>query len=256
MSKIMAIVNQKGGVGKTTTAINLSAYLAKFGRNVLIIDLDPQANSTSGLGVEKKNLNNTIYELLLGEKNIHSAKIATNVPNLDIIPADKDLSGATIELLSATKREYILKNIVSHLELVYDYIIIDCPPALNILTLNALVASNSIIVPMQCEYFALEGLSQLFDTVNLIKNSLNPKLYIEGIVFTMYDGRTKLSLEVVENVKQNISSDIFTTIVPRNIRLSEAPSHGLPILLYEPKSRGAEAYEILAKIVDTRRGKF
>jgi chromosome partitioning protein len=252
----MAIVNQKGGVGKTTTAINLSAYLAKFGRNVLIIDLDPQANSTSGLGVEKKNLNNTIYELLLGEKNIHSAKIATNVPNLDIIPADKDLSGATIELLSATKREYILKNIVSHLELVYDYIIIDCPPALNILTLNALVASNSIIVPMQCEYFALEGLSQLFDTVNLIKNSLNPKLYIEGIVFTMYDGRTKLSLEVVENVKQNISSDIFTTIVPRNIRLSEAPSHGLPILLYEPKSRGAEAYEILAKIVDTRRGKF
>ncbi len=252
MGRIISIVNQKGGVGKTTTAINLSTCLAKLGKKTLIIDFDPQGNTTSGFGINKSELQSSIYELLLGENYIDSSISNTSIENLDIIPANTSLSGATVELLDIDEREYILKSIIKRFDFLYEYIIIDCPPALNILTLNALVAADSLIVPLQCEYFALEGLTQLFDTVNLVKQSLNPHLHIEGIVFTMYDSRTNLSMQVVENVKQYITPEIFTCIIPRNVRLSEAPSHGLPITVYDPKSKGAEAYIMLAEIVNGR----
>ncbi len=250
MGRIIAIANQKGGVGKTTTNINLSAELAKLGKKVLTIDADPQGNSTSGLGLEKDKLGITLYDLLLGEATFEETmKSVSNIKNLDIIPANVELAGAEIELIGFDKREYILKTCLANIVNNYDYITIDCPPSLNILTINALTAADAILVPIQCEYFALEGLTQLIHTINLVKKKLNPSLEMEGVVFTMYDARTNLSMQVVEEVKQNLSKNIYRTIIPRNVRLSEAPSHGLPINLYDPKSKGAEGYEMLAQEV-------
>ena len=253
MGKIIAIANQKGGVGKTTTAINLSSCLAEKGKKVLTIDLDPQGNTTSGLGMEKDKLENSIYELMLGECSISEVMLKTEIENLSILPSNVNLAGAEIELIGNNDREYILKNEVDYIKDSFDYIIIDCPPSLNMLTINAMTTANTVLVPIQCEYYALEGLSQLIYTINLVQERLNPNLKMEGIVFTMYDARTNLSLQVVENVKNNLSStNIYRTIIPRNIRLAEAPSHGMPINLYDKKSTGAESYRLLAEEVMER----
>ncbi|MCL2574847.1 MAG: AAA family ATPase [Defluviitaleaceae bacterium] len=249
MGRIISIANQKGGVGKTTTAINLSAALAEAGKKVLVIDFDPQANTTSGLGLDKRNVDASIYELLLGEKRTDEAIHKTLVKNLYIMPAKVELAGAEIELIDFADREHILKRILVDLKYVYDFIFIDCPPSLNILTVNALTASDTVLVPIQCEYFALEGLSQLMYTINLIQGRLNKRLAIEGVVFTMYDPRTNLSSEVVEEVKKHLPDNIYKTIIPRSVRLSEAPSHGLPITMYDAKSKGATAYKALAQEV-------
>ena len=252
MGRIIAIANQKGGVGKTTTAINLSACLVEEGKKVLTIDMDPQGNTTSGLGVEKADLDNTIYELMLGECTIRKSMVQTEIENLFLLPSNVNLAGAEIELLGIEEKEYILKNEVDYIQDDFDFIIIDCPPSLNMLTINAMTTANTILVPIQCEYYALEGLSQLIHTINLVKTRLNPSLEMEGVVFTMYDARTNLSLQVVENVKGNLNTTIYKTIIPRNIRLAEAPSHGLPINLYDSKSAGAESYRLLAKEVIER----
>ncbi len=253
MGRIIAIANQKGGVGKTTTSINLSACLAEAGEKVLTIDLDPQGNTTSGIGLEKNNLENTIYELLLDECTVKGSIYKTQVDNLDIIPSNVNLSGAEIELLGVNNKEYILKNAIDYVKDDYDFIIIDCPPALNMLTVNAMTTANSILVPIQCEYYALEGLSQLIHTIDLVQQRLNPKVIIEGVVFTMYDARTNLSMQVVDNVKENLKTTIYQTIIPRNIKLAEAPSHGLPINLYDSRSAGAESYRLLAKEIKNRK---
>lgn len=252
MGRIIAIANQKGGVGKTTTAINLSACLAETGKKILTIDLDPQGNTTSGLGVEKEGLENTVYELMLGECTIRESMIKTEIEGLQLIPSNVNLAGAEIELLGISEKEYILKNEVDYIQDDFDFIIIDCPPSLNMLTINAMTTANTVLVPIQCEYYALEGLSQLIHTINLVQQRLNPNLHMEGVVFTMYDARTNLSLQVVENVKNNLNTTIYKTIIPRNIRLAEAPSHGLPINLYDTKSAGAESYRLLAKEVIER----
>lgn len=252
MGRIIAIANQKGGVGKTTTAINLSACLVENGKKVLTIDMDPQGNTTSGIGIEKENLENTVYELILGECTIRESTIQTEIENLFLIPSNVNLAGAEIELLGINDKEYILKNEVDYVKDDYDFIIIDCPPSLNMLTINAMTTANTVLVPIQCEYYALEGLSQLIHTINLVQERLNPNLQMEGVVFTMYDARTNLSLQVVENVKSNLNTTIYKTIIPRNIRLAEAPSHGLPINLYDAKSAGAESYRLLAKEVIER----
>lgn len=250
MERIIAIANQKGGVGKTTTAINLSSCLAELNKKVLVIDADPQGNTTSGLGYEKDNLEYTLYELILGECSVYDCTLENDfVDNLDIWPSNINLSGAEIELLNIEDREYILKNAVEEIKELYDYVIIDCPPSLNMLTVNAMTTADSVLVPIQCEYYALEGLSQLIHTVNLVKERLNPKLEIEGVVFTMYDARTNLSLQVVENVKNNLDQKIYKTIIPRNVRLAEAPSYGVPVNIYDPKSTGAESYRMLAEEV-------
>lgn len=250
MSKIIAIANQKGGVGKTTTSINLSACLAEKGKRVLVIDSDPQGNTSSGLGVDKNELEYTFYDLLLDNANFEQVKIELDFfEKLHILPSNIELSGAEIELVGKDDREYLLKNILDNINNEYDYILIDCPPSLNILTVNALTASDTILVPLQCEYYALEGLSQLLYTINLVQQKLNPSLQIEGVVFTMYDARTNLSLQVVEEVKQHLGKNVYRSIIPRNVRLSEAPSHGKPINLYDPKSKGAEAYMLLAEEV-------
>ncbi len=246
MSRVIAIANQKGGVGKTTTSINLSACLVEQGKHVLTIDMDPQGNTTSGLGVEKNSLEKTVYELILEECTIEECRIQNVLEGLDLIPANVNLSGAEIELIGIEKKEFILRNAVESIREEYDFIIIDCPPSLSMLTINAMTTADSILVPIQCEYYALEGLSQLIHTIQLIQKRLNPYLEIEGVVFTMYDARTNLSLEVVENVKGNLKQNVYKTIIPRNVRLAEAPSHGIPINLYEPKSTGAEAYRLLA----------
>ncbi len=246
MGKIIAIANQKGGVGKTTTSINLSASLAVKGKKVLVIDTDPQGNTTSGLGVDKNDLDDTIYELILGECSIRDCIIADVIPNVSVVPSNVNLAAAEIELIGVDKKEYILKNEVDYVKEDYDYIIIDCPPSLNMLTINSMTTADSVIVPIQCEYYALEGLSQLIHTINLVKERLNPELDMEGVVFTMYDSRTNLSMQVVENVKQNLKQRVYETLIPRNIRLAEAPSYGMPITLYDPKSAGAEAYMQLA----------
>lgn len=249
MGRIIAIANQKGGVGKTTTSINLSSCLADLGKKVLLVDIDPQGNATSGVGIIKQNLENTVYELFLDECTISECLTKSVVDNLNVLPSNVNLSGAEIDLIGVENREYILKNVLDQIKDLYDYIIIDCPPSLNILTVNAMTAADSVIVPIQCEYYALEGLSQLIHTINLIQDRLNNDLEIDGIVFTMYDSRTNLSLQVVENVKDNLKQNIYKTIIPRNIRLAEAPSHGLPINLYDPKSTGAESYRLLAEEV-------
>ena len=252
MGRIIAIANQKGGVGKSTTAINLSACLAEAGKKVLAIDIDPQGNTTSGLGVDKNEADPTLYELLLGEADLNGCIINNVVDNLDLIPSNMNLSGAEIELVGIEEREYILRNAIENVRDIYDYIIMDCPPSLSMLTINALTAADSVLVPIQCEYYALEGLSQLIHTIELVQERLNEELEIEGVVFTMYDARTNLSLEVVENVKENLNQNIYKTIIPRNVRLAEAPSYGLPINLYDSKSTGAESYRLLAEEVINR----
>lgn len=252
MGRVIAVANQKGGVGKSTTAINLSACLAEKGKKVLAIDIDPQGNTTSGLGVDKNNVENTLYELLLGEAEAKDTIVKDVVENVDLIPSNVNLSGAEIELIGVDEKEYIMKKIIDKVRRKYDYIIMDCPPSLNMLTINALTAANSVLVPIQCEYYALEGLSQLIHTIELVKERLNKKLVMEGVVFTMYDARTNLSLQVVENVKDNLQQNIYKTIIPRNVRLAEAPSHGMPINLYDSKSTGAESYRLLAAEVISR----
>lgn len=249
MMRAIAIANQKGGVGKSTTAINLSACLAEKGQKVLTIDIDPQGNTTSGLGIEKEELENTIYELLIGECELEECIIQTEFDNLFLLPSNVNLAGAEIELIGLDRKEFILKEQIDKIRNEYDYIIIDCPPALSMLTINAMTTADTILVPIQCEYYALEGLSQLMHTIDLVQERLNSKLEIEGIVFTMYDARTNLSLQVVENVKNNLHQSIYKTIIPRNVRLAEAPSHGLPINVYDSKSAGAESYRLLAEEV-------
>ena len=249
MGRIIAIANQKGGVGKTTTAINLSACLAEKGKKVLSVDMDPQGNTTSGMGVDKDEQENTIYELLLGETNIENCILKLDFDGLSLIPSNVNLAGAEIELIGIEEKEYILRNQVEKVKNDYDYIIIDCPPSLNMLTINAMTTANTVLVPIQCEYYALEGLSQLMHTIELVQERLNPELEMEGVVFTMYDDRTNLSLQVVENVKNNLNQTIYKTIIPRNVRLAEAPSHGLPINYYDSKSSGSESYKLLAEEV-------
>ena len=252
MGRIIAVANQKGGVGKSTTAINLSACLAEKGKKVLAIDMDPQGNTTSGFGVDKNGIENTLYELLLGEAETKDTIVKDVVENLDLIPSNINLSGAEIELVGIDDKEFILKGITDKLRRKYDYIILDCPPSLNMLTINALTAATSVLVPIQCEYYALEGLSQLIHTIDLVKERLNKRLKMEGVVFTMYDSRTNLSLQVVENVKENLNQNIYKTIIPRNVRLAEAPSYGQPINIYDPRSAGAESYRLLAEEVLNR----
>ncbi len=247
MGKIISVANQKGGVGKTTTTINLSAALAEKEKKILIIDIDPQGNTSSGFGIDKNQRDNTVYELILGYSTINEAIIHDVIPNLDIIPSNVNLAGAEIELIDKAHKEAILKMELDFVQEDYDFIIIDCPPSLNVLTVNAMVASDAVLVPIQCEFYALEGLSQLIHTINLVRERLNQKLNIEGIVFTMYDARTNLSQQVVENVKEHVTQKIYNTMIPRNVRLAEAPSYGEPITVYDPKSVGAESYRALAE---------
>ena len=247
MGRIIAIANQKGGVGKTTTAINLSACLAEAGKKVLTIDLDPQGNTTSGLGLEKGNIDNTVYELLIGECTVDECINPSVQERLDVMPSDVDLAGAEIELLDMEEKESILKKNMELLDGKYDFIIIDCPPSLNLLTINALTAANTVLVPIQCEYYALEGLSDLLSTVRVVKRRLNPGIELEGLLLTMYDGRTNLSMQVAEEVKRHFPGKVFATVIPRNVRLSEAPSHGKPVNHYDGSSRGSVAYKQLTE---------
>ena len=252
MGRVIAISNQKGGVGKTTTSINLSACLAEKGKKVLVIDIDPQGNTTSGLGLNKDELDATVYDLMINYTEIWDCISPSVVEGVSVIPSDRDLAGAEIELVGIKEREYILKKEVDKVKDKYDFVIIDCPPSLSMLTINAMTTADTVLVPIQCEYYALEGLSELIHTINLVKDRLNENLEIEGVVFTMYDVRTCLSMEVVENVKENLHQNVYKTIIPRNVRLAEAPSHGLPINMYEPKSAGAVSYRNLAKEVIDR----
>ncbi len=249
MGRVIAVANQKGGVGKTTTAVNLSGWLARFGKRVLLVDADPQGNSSSGLGVDKKSLKKSLYDALIDDETLSAVRIPTLVDGLDIVPSNIDLAGAEIELVAQIARETKLKRVLAPIRDEYDFVLIDCPPSLGLLTVNALVAADRVLVPIQCEYYALEGVSQLMNTFNLVKNSLNPDLALEGVLLTMFDARTNLSIQVVDEVKRHFRGKVFRSVVPRNVRLSEAPSHGLPIFLYDPKSRGAEVYEELAQEV-------
>lgn len=253
MGRIISIANQKGGVGKSTTAINLSACLAEKGKKVLLADSDPQGNTTTGLGQEKTQIENTIYDIYIGNESIQQCIIKNIYDNLDLIPANINFSAAEIELIGIDNKEFILRNELDYVKNDYDYIIIDCPPSLSLLTVNSMSASDTVIVPIQCEYYALEGLSQLIHTVNLVKDRLNPDLDLEGVVFTMYDSRTNLSQQVVDNVKESLPDNIFEVIIPRSIRLAEAPSYGQPITVYDAKSSGAESYRKLADLVINKR---
>ena len=249
MGRIIAIANQKGGVGKTTTSINLSSCIAAKGKKVLVIDMDPQGNTTSGYGIEKNELENTIYELIMGDCTVEDCILKEILPNVSVLPSDVNLAAAEIELIGVNDKDFILKNEIDWVKDNYDFIIIDCPPSLNLLTVNAMTTADSVLVPIQCEYYALEGLSQLIHTVNLVKERLNPDLDMDGVVFTMYDSRTNLSNQVVDNVKSNLKQKVYDTLIPRNIRLAEAPSYGQPINVYDPKSAGAESYMALAEEV-------
>ena len=247
--RIIAVANQKGGVGKTTTVVNLSACLAEQDKKVLVVDADAQGNTTSGLGLEKNKIENTLYNVLLGEISTKEALQETIADGVDLIPANMNLSGAEIELVALDEREYIMKECIKEIQDSYDYVLIDCPPSLGLVTLNALTAADTVLVPVQCEYFALEGMEQLFHTIGLVQNRLNPSLEIEGVVFTMFDSRTNLSLEVVDEVKKVLKPSMYSSIIPRNVRLGEAPSYGLPITIYDSKSKGAESYRALAEQV-------
>lgn len=253
MGRIIAITNQKGGVGKTTTSINLSAALAAKGKKVLVIDTDPQGNTTSGYGIDKNELDYSVYDLMLGECSVHDCIIKNVVENVSLIPSNVDLSAIEIELIGTEQKEYILKKEIDYVKDMYDFVIIDCPPSLSMLTINSMTTANSVIVPIQCEYYALEGLSDLLHTINLVQERLNPDLNMEGVVFTMYDSRTNLSNQVVENVKEYLGQNVYKTVIPRNVRLAEAPSYGQPINIYDPKSAGAEAYAMLADEVIKRK---
>ena len=247
MSKVIAVFNQKGGVGKTTTNVNLSASVAKMGKKVLVLDLDPQGNSTSGYGIEKNEVENTIYEVLINNDNIENAIIKTEFENIDIVASATELAGAEIEFTAIEEREYILKKALDKVRDKYDYIFIDCPPSLGMLTINCLTAVDSVLIPIQCEYYALEGVSQLMETISLIKKSLNPNLEIQGVVLSMFDGRANLSIQVVEEVKKYFKGSVYTTLIPRNVRLAEAPSHGKPVIYYDSRCKGAVAYLELAE---------
>ncbi|WP_157800926.1 ParA family protein [Bacillus solitudinis] len=249
MAKIIAVANQKGGVGKTTTAVNLSACLAYIGKKVLLVDIDPQGNATSGVGVEKGDVDECVYDLLVEDIEAQTVIRQTSVENLDVLPSTIQLSGAEIELVSTISREVRLKRALSSISGNYDYIFIDCPPSLGLLTINALTAADSVLIPVQCEYYALEGLSQLLNTVRLVQKHLNTDLAIEGVLLTMLDARTNLGIQVIDEVKKYFREKVFDTIIPRNVRLGEAPSHGKPIIIYDAKSRGAEVYVDLAKEV-------
>lgn len=249
MGRIIAIANQKGGVGKTTTSVNLSACLAHIGKKVLLIDTDPQGNATSGLGINKGDVENCIYDILIDDVSMKDVILQTKVENLDIIPATISLAGAEIELVSTISREVRLKHAIQESKELYDYVIIDCPPSLGLLTINALTASDAILIPVQCEYYALEGLSQLLSTIRLVQKHLNENLMIDGVLLTMFDARTNLGIQVIEEVKKYFQDKVYKTIIPRNVRLSEAPSHGEPIIVYDSRSRGAEVYLELAKEV-------
>lgn len=244
MAKIIAVVNQKGGVGKTTTCVNLAAALCEAGQRVLVCDFDPQGNATSGLGVDKTTVSPSIYEVLINGADPNRAIVST--PWADIMPSNKALAGATVELIGLERREYRLKDALALVKNRYDYVLIDCPPSLELLTLNGLCAADTLLVPVQCEYYALEGLSDLLSTVRIVKRGLNPSIDLEGVVLTMYDGRTNLSMQVAEEVKRHFPGKVYASVIPRNVRLSEAPSHGKPVLAYDSYSRGAEAYRALA----------
>ena len=247
MSRVIAIANQKGGVGKTTTNVNLSACVAEWGKKVLTIDIDPQGNTSSGLGIDKSTVESSIYDVLINDLPIKEVILPTVQKNLDIVPSSIALAGAEIELVSLMAREHILKNALAAVRDEYDFIFIDCPPSLGLLTLNSLTAADRLLVPIQCEYYALEGLSQLMNTAQLVKKRLNPELEVEGVVLTMFDGRTKLSMQVVDEVKKYFKNKVYSTVIPRNVRLGEAPSHGLPIIQYDNTCTGAEAYTDLAE---------
>lgn len=249
LTKTIAVVNQKGGVAKTTTVVNLSTYLALAGKKVLLIDIDPQGNATSGIGAERAKLDYCVYDVLINNLPAEAAILKTAVPGLELLPATIQLAGAEIELVTAISRENKLKRALRDIKKKYDYVLLDCPPSLGLLTLNALTAADSILIPIQCEYYALEGVGQLMNTYDIVKKHLNPDLEIEGVLLTMFDGRTNLAVQVVEEVKAYFGDRVFTSIIPRNVRLSEAPSFGQPIALYDPKSKGAEVYEQLAKEV-------
>ncbi|MDD4796646.1 MAG: AAA family ATPase [Eubacteriales bacterium] len=256
MGMIVAVANQKGGVGKTTTSVNLSACIASKGYRVLLVDLDPQGNSTSGYGIDKPHIQLSSYDLLINDATVSQAALPTMLDRLHILPADVNLVGAEVELVSAIAREHILKGKLDAARSQYDYIFIDCPPSLGLLTLNALTAADNLLVPIQCEFYALEGLSQLMNTASVVKKHLNPHLSVEGVVLTMFDARTNLSVQVAQEVQRHFHEKVYNTLIPRNVRLSEAPSHGLPVMLYDPTCSGAEAYHALADefIAQTKKG--